>query len=223
MHETYQHPTTSLTGPPHDHTHPLWVPSFAAFSSPAGPPHDHIHPRLSACLRHSHTHPRHSRTLPRHSRVGGNPPRCAQTLEETALLPSSTKPDENRQNPTKSDGNSCARVPLFPRTRARQRRSVPFSLHGSDSTYRLELPSHKPHANKSNGTWTGKSDCSVCAACTRIAADWTHRTESPSTGRRRVSFVRGRPLPTPGNGTWRKIVFPSQRPAYMLTTCIRNT
>ena len=44
MHETYQLPTTSSAGPPHDHTHP----------------------------RHSHIRPRHSRTHPRHSREGGN-------------------------------------------------------------------------------------------------------------------------------------------------------
>ena len=174
-------------------------------TSPAGPPYDQ-------------SQPHHSHSQPRHSREGRN---LHTETAPSRRLQNSTQSNRIRQNP---NGNSCARVPLFPRTHARGNGvPFPFSRHGSDSTYRMELPSHNPHANKSNGTRTGKSDCSVCAACTRIAADWTHRTESPSTGRRRVSFVRGRPLPIPGNGTWRKIVFPSQRPAYMLTTCIRNT
>ena len=44
MRETYQPPTTSPTGPPHDHTHP----------------------------RHSHSQPHHFHSQPRHSREGGN-------------------------------------------------------------------------------------------------------------------------------------------------------
>ncbi len=63
-------------------------------TSPAGPPNDHTHPRHSCCH-------------PRHSREGGNPPRCVQTSEETALLPPSTKSDRIRQNPTETR----ARVP----------------------------------------------------------------------------------------------------------------
>ncbi len=54
MHETYQPPTTSPAGPPHDHTHPR---------------HSHIRPR------HSHTRPRHSRTYPRHSHTPTSFPR----------------------------------------------------------------------------------------------------------------------------------------------------
>ena len=53
------------------------------------------------------------------------------TIEETTLLPPSTKFDKTRQNPTKSCGNSCVRA------RARGNRvPFPFSLHGSESTYR---------------------------------------------------------------------------------------
>ena len=77
MRETYQPTTTSPAGPPRDHTHP----------------------------RHDHTRPHHSRTHPRHSRESGNPPRCVQTHEETALLPpstKSTKPDRIRQNLTET-------------------------------------------------------------------------------------------------------------------------
>ena len=178
--------------------------------SPTGPPHDHTHPR--------HSQPHHSHSQPRHSREGGN---LHTETAPSRSLENSTQSNRIRQNPTETRVRAFL---LFPRTHARGNGvPFPFSLHGSNSTYRLELPSYKPHANKSNQTWTGKSDCSVCAACTRIAADWTHRTESPSTGRRRVSFVQGCPLPIQANGTWRKIVFPSQRVAYMLTTRLRHT
>ena len=68
-------------------------------------------PRRQSCNLQSPILPRHSRTLPRHSREGGNPPRCVHTPRATALLPPSTEIDKTRQNPAKSDGNSCARVP----------------------------------------------------------------------------------------------------------------
>ncbi len=65
---------------------------------PANPPHDH-------------THPRHSRALPRHSRVGRESSPLRPHSRRLGLLPPSTKFDTIQQNPTKSDGNSCARVP----------------------------------------------------------------------------------------------------------------
>ena len=140
MRETYQPPTTSPTGPPHDHTHPRHsrnhtrTPSsdvrarnhthpHHSHSLPRTPSSDvrarnHTHSRHSRTLprhshsqpRHSHSQPHHSRTHSRHSRVGGNPPRCVQTPEETALLPPSTKFDKNRQNPTRFHRNSCTRA-----------------------------------------------------------------------------------------------------------------
>ena len=135
MRETYQPPTT-----------------------PAGPPHDHTHPRHSCTHpRHSHARPRHSRIHPRHSRVGGNPPRCVRTHEETALLPPSTEFDKIRQNTTKYYRNSCAHararqpLPSFP---CRRESSCPPAFRflslcmdcsqvAADSTYRLELPSRR--------------------------------------------------------------------------------
>ncbi len=183
MRETYQPPTTSPAGPPHDQKVSLTASSSTPTTSPAGPPHGHTHPRHSRTHprhsrthprhsrthpRHSHTRPRHSRTHPRHSRVGGNPPRCVQTPEETALLPPSTEFDKTRQNTTKYYRNSCAPahararqpLPSFPR---RRESSCPPAFRflslcmdcsqvAADSTYRLELPSHKHHANESNGT-----------------------------------------------------------------------
>ena len=106
MHKTYQPPTTSPAGPPHDHTHPR--------HSCTHPRHDHTHPR------HSCTHPRHDRPRLRHSREGGNPPRCIHTPKETTLLPpstNSTKPDRILQGSTETRA----------RTRTRgNRRSVSF-------------------------------------------------------------------------------------------------
>ena len=169
MHETYQPPTTSPAGPPHDQKVSPTASSSTPITSPAGPPHGHTHP-LHSCThpRHSHTRPRHSRTHPRHSRVGGNPPRCVQTHEETALLPPSTEFDKIRQNTTKYYRNSCAPahararhpLPSFPR---RRESSCPPAFRflslgmdcsqvAADSTYRLELRSQNRHANESNGT-----------------------------------------------------------------------
>ena len=85
-------------------------------TSPTGLPHDHAH---------------HSRTHQRHSRVGGNPPPASKP---TKRRPSS-RLLQNRQNPTESD--KILRKLVCAHARARQRRSVPFSLHGLDSTYRF--------------------------------------------------------------------------------------
>ncbi len=91
MRETYQPPTTSLTGPPHDHTHPC-----------------------------------HSRTRPRHSREGGNPPRCAQTHEETAILPPSTKSDENSCARSSIPAHLLPSFPHPPTSFPRRRESTPL-------------------------------------------------------------------------------------------------
>ena len=174
MRETYQPPPTSPAGPPHDQKVSPTASSSTPTTSPAGPPHGHTHPRHSRTHpRHSHIHPRHShprlghsRTHPRHSRAGGNPPRCVRAHEETDILPPSTESDKTRQNPTKSDGNSCAparaRQPLPSFSRRRESSCPPAfrflslgmdcSQVAADSTYRLELPSQNPHANESNGT-----------------------------------------------------------------------
>ncbi len=99
MRETYQPPTTS----------------------PAGPPHDHTHPRHSCThTRHDHPRLRHSHTQPRHSRVGGNLHLPASTppkrRHSSRRLQNSTKPDRTLRDSTETRA----------RTRARQQSSVSF-------------------------------------------------------------------------------------------------
>ena len=90
---------------------------------------------------------------------------AASNSRRTAPIPPSTKSDKNRQNPTESNRNSCVRARAREASPRHSREGgnlparvpFPFSRHGlfldrSGSTYRLELPSHKPHTNKSSGT-----------------------------------------------------------------------
>ena len=101
---------------------------------------------------------------PRHSREGGNPPRCVQLPKD------STPPAVYKIRQKSTESNRIQQKFVCARTHARgiprhsreggnlpARVPHPFSRHGlfpdrSGSTYRLELQSHKPHANKSNGT-----------------------------------------------------------------------
>ena len=80
MRETYQPPTSSPAGPPHDHTHPRHsythplhsprLPTSIPAPTHVIPAPTRVTPTPSRFIPRAY--PRHSRTHPRHSREGGN-------------------------------------------------------------------------------------------------------------------------------------------------------
>ncbi len=112
MRETYQPPTASPAGPPHDHTHPR---------------HSCTHQRHSRTLSTSFPHPVYvipapSYVIPapclRHSRVGGNLPPASKPPKRrhySRHLQKSTKSDRILQNTTETRvcAHARARQPAF--------------------------------------------------------------------------------------------------------------
>ena len=142
MRETYQPPTTSPTGPPHDQKVSPTASSSTPTTSPAGPPYGHTH------TRHSRTHPHRSHIRPRHSRTPTSFPHThvipapvyvipapthvipAPTHvipAQAGIHPAASKPTKRRpssrrlQNSTKSDRilQNTTETRVRPRTRAR--------------------------------------------------------------------------------------------------------
>ena len=163
MRETYQPPTTAPAGPPHDHTHPRHSPH----SPTSFPTLTHVIPTLTHVI--PHTHPRHSPHSPTsfpHSPTSfpHSPTSFPRRRESPPLCPNSRRDspppavDRNRHNETEFDEPQQKLVPARD-ARARQP-AFRFASPGmdcrrqlaADSTYRLELPSHKHHPNESTET-----------------------------------------------------------------------